>query len=737
MSLSMVSVDLKKIVLKKEYSLIQDVISATAAHISIETADGQLLWGDRGDDSCDRYPIAIDGYTLGWVNGDDKAQMIAKLISRLAYRESERRSLAQELLSKYKEIALLFNLSEKIIDSSDIREVATLVLEEARDLLKSSHGALMLLQDTSLLEPVASFGVDRVFETTTHLGSGIVGTIVNCGRGEIVNDVAADERSQQSQRAALICVPLKSKESTIGAIALSRAVTNPYSAEDLKLLTTMAFQVAGVINALLHERQLKESRQNDLIFRLSSQIRESLELNIILNTAVSEIYRTLNVDRCCFLWVKTDPSSKKNAISPKDFGGLEVVTEFRRSHLPPLIGDYASTGSLAQWFCQQSLVQISDVDTLSDQGTQAFLQTHNFSALLAIPIQTRSGRIGAICCGTIQEPRSWSDSEVALLQAVTNQLAIALDQAELYEQSRYAAQLAEDRAHQLETTLKTLKQTQLQLIQSEKMSGIGQMMAGVAHEINNPVTFIYGNLEFVQEYVQDLVETVKLYQMECESPSAELKKAIDNVDLPFLLEDLPETLNSMAVGTERIRNIVLSLRNFARPDQAKSKLVDIHEGIDSTLLILRHRLKPYDNFPGIEVTKHYGDLPRVSCYPSQLNQVFMNLLANAIDVLEAPPLPHSPTITIYTRQIGPNRIQIRFTDNGPGIIAKIRNKLFDPFFTTKDVGKGTGLGLSISYQIITERHNGSLSCRSELGQGTSFVIEIPIQQDDFEEYADG
>ena len=736
----MVSVDLRKIVLKKEYSLIQDVIGATAARVSIETADGQLLWGDKGDDSCsDRHSITIDGHILGWVTGDEQAQMIATLISRLAYRESERRSLAQELLSKYKEIALLFNLSEKIIDSSDIREVASLVLEEARDLLKSSHGALLLLQDTSLLEPVASFGVDRVFETAIPLGSGIVGAIVNCGRGEIVNDVATDERRQRSQleqQAALICVPLKSKESTIGAIALSRSVTNPYNAEDLKLLTTMAFQVAGVINALLHERQLKESRQNDLIFRLSSQIRESLELNIILNTAVSEIYRTLNVDRCCFLWVKADPSSEENATS-QDFGGLEVVTEFRRSHLSPLIGDYASTGSLAQWFCQQSLVQINDVDTLSDQDTRAFLQTHNFAALLAIPIQTRSRRIGAICCNTTQESRIWSDSEVALLQAVTNQLAIALDQAELYEQSRYAAQLAEDRARQLETTLKTLKQTQLQLIQSEKMSGIGQMMAGVAHEINNPVTFIYGNLEFVQEYVQDLVDTVKLYQVECQSPSAELKKAIDNVDLPFLLEDLPETLNSMAVGTERIRNIVLSLRNFARPDQAKSKLVDIHEGIDSTLLILRHRLKPYDNFPGIEVTKHYGDLPRVSCYPSQLNQVFMNLLANAIDVLEAPPLPHSPTITIYTRQIGPNRIQIRFTDNGPGIIAKIRNKLFDPFFTTKDVGKGTGLGLSISYQIITERHNGSLSCRSELGQGTSFVIEIPIRQDDFEGYADG
>ena len=729
----MVSIDFKKIILKKEYSLIQDVINATASSVSVETSDGERLLGNTDDNGGSRYPIDLNGEILGWVRGDHNAQVIANLIAQLLYREAEKRSLAQELLGKYKEISLLFKLSEKIIDSSDIQEVAALVLEEARHLLKSSQGALLLLQDTEVLERITGFGEADLFPAAIPLGRDIIGCIVQVGRGEIVNDVAADDRSQITQKAALMCVPLKSKEATIGAIALSRSVSNPYNAEDLKLLTTMAFQVAGVINALLHERQLKESRQNDLIFRLSSQIRESLELNIILTTAVGEIYRTLNVERCCFLWVQTDTDNTPRDVSlvSPNLNGLEIVTESRRSHLPPLVGEYGKNviGELAQWFSQQSLVQINDVHELADGATKTFLQTHDFASLLAVPVQTRAGYIGAICCGTSQEPRTWSDNEVDLLEAVTNQLAIALDQADLYDQSRHAAQLAQDKAQQLETTLGALKQTQLQLIQSEKMSGIGQMMAGVAHEINNPVTFIYGNLEFVQQYTQDLVDMVKLFQRECYSPSPDLQTAIENIDLPFLLEDLPETLNSMTVGTERIRDIVLSLKNFARLDQAYVKAVNVHEGMDSTLLILRHRLKAYDDFPGIKIVKNYGDLPSISCYPSQLNQVFMNLLANAIDVLEIPPFPQSPKITIDTRQLDVNRIQIRISDNGPGIAAKIRNKLFDPFFTTKEVGKGTGLGLSISYQIITERHNGSLVCQSQLGRGTTFVIELPIEQD--------
>ncbi|NEQ53092.1 MAG: GAF domain-containing protein [Leptolyngbya sp. SIO3F4] len=722
----MVSINLKKLVLRTDYSLIQDVINATGSHISVETADGERLLGNEVDGNSQRYGITVDGTILGWVIGDKAAETIASLISRLAYREFEKRKLAHELLSKYKEISLLFNLSEKIIDSPNVEKVAALVLEEACQLMKSSRGAL-LLKEGSFLERIACFGEGNLFQETIPLDESIIGHSVQTGQGRIINnDCLSDQLSQQT---ALICVPLKSKESTIGAIALSRDAATPYIAEDLKLLTSVAFQAAGVINALLHERQLKESRQNDLIFQLSSQIRESLELNIILTTAVREIYSALNVDRCCFFWVRTD-SSSDSKLQNAGFNGLEIVTESRRSSLSPLVGDHATEAAynIVRWLSELTLIRVNDVSAIQERPTQEFLQAHEFASLLAVPIQTRSGQIGAICCSTSRESRDWSDSEVVLLQAVTNQLVLALDQAELYEQTCKTAQIAQEKAQQLVTTLDTLQQTQLQLIQSEKMSGIGQMMAGVAHEINNPVTFIYGNLEFVRQYVEDLMDLVKLYQKECLTPSTTLQEAFDNVDLPFLLEDLPNTLNSMAVGTERIRDIVVSLKNFARSDQAEYKSVDIHEGIDSTLLILRHRLKPNHNFPGIDIIKNYGDVPPITCYPSQLNQVFMNLLANAIDVLEVPPFASTPKITIHTHQIDPEYVQIRIVDNGPGIAASIRAKLFDPFFTTKDVGKGTGLGLSISYQIITERHHGSLECRTEIGQGTAFVINLPIKQ---------
>ena len=583
---------------------------------------------------------------MGWVSGNEKAGAIATLISRLAHRELEKLSLAKELLCKYKEIALLFNLSEKIIDSPDVKEVASLVLEEAQQLLKSSNGALLLVQGKGkLLETIAKFGSNPLFTQSIPLGSGIVGAIIKTGRGEIVNRVSPDPRHhyiQNSHIESLICVPLKSKEATIGAIVLSRTQRQSYTAEDLKLLTTLACQAAGVINSLLHERQLKESRQNDLIFRLSSQIRESLEVNSVLDTAVNEIYSALNLDRCCFLWCQMNGETSHIdwSMSSKPFDseteGLTVVTESKRSSLASFVGIHKpeKIGQLAQWFRQKALVRIDRVDTLEDETTQHFLQLHDFSALLAVPIQTRSGQIGVICCGRRYQSTSWSDNEVTLLEAITNHLAIALDQAALYNHSQTTAQIAQDKAQQLEVTLNTLQQTQLQLLQSEKMSSIGQMVAGVAHEINNPVNFIQGNLEYVKQYTQDLFNLIQLYQAECCDPSKPLKQAIKDLDLEFVLEDWPKIFKSMVVGTDRIQEIVSSLKNFSRLDQAEFKKVNIHEGIDSTLLILSHRLKAKNHFPAIKITKNYGDLPLVECYPSQLNQVFMNILANAIDALE-------------------------------------------------------------------------------------------------------
>ena len=291
---------------------------------------------------------------------------------------------------------------------------------------------------------------------------------------------------------------------------------------------------------------------------------------------------------------------------------------------------------------------------------------------------------------------------------------------------------AQQKAIELEKTLTKLQETQAQLIQTEKMSGLGQMVAGVAHEINNPANFIHANLSFLGGHTQDLIGLLDLYQRHYPNPVPEIQEEIEIIELDFLKIDLQNIIRSMEEGTRRIREIVLSLRNFSRLDEADFKQVNIHEGIDSTLMILQNRLKLKPHTNGIAVIKKYGNLPFVECYPSQLNQVFMNILVNAIDALEEKIQKNSfsenfiPQITIYTKQINTNTAQIFILDNGSGIPNNVTSKLFDPFFTTKEVGKGTGLGLSISYQIIVEKHGGKLLCKSAPAKGTSFIIEIPI-----------
>ncbi len=332
-------------------------------------------------------------------------------------------------------------------------------------------------------------------------------------------------------------------------------------------------------------------------------------------------------------------------------------------------------------------------------------------------------------------------------ESEAEEIAIAHQQEKLYQQNCESIATAQLKSQQLEQASQDLQETQLQLIQTEKMSSLGRLVAGVAHEINNPINFIYGNICHSNSYIKDLLKLLALYQKYYPEPSTEIADYIENVDLEFIIEDLNKITDSMQLGTERIRHIVKSLKNFSRLERSEMHLVDLHEGIESTLLILQHQLKMRSTEkPAIKIVKDYSPLPLVECCAGEMNQVFMNIIANAIDALEEQnkglinsesehphllnPNPQItiPTIWIRTEISHSHGVIVRIADNGGGIPEEIKTRIFDPFFTTKPIGKGTGLGMSISYKIVVEKHGGSLRCISQPGQGTEFYIEIPIQQ---------
>ena len=365
-----------------------------------------------------------------------------------------------------------------------------------------------------------------------------------------------------------------------------------------------------------------------------------------------------------------------------------------------------------------------------------YIQSHQPKSLLCAPILSQGRLIGMIYLENNLATEVFTRDRLEILKILTTQAAISLENAILYtnleEKVAERTQELHQKSLHLTQMLEELQSTQAQLIQTEKMSSLGQMVAGIAHEINNPVSFIYGNIDHTHDYIKDLLYMLEAYQQEYPNPSEKLADIKDDIEFDYLVADLPKMLGSMKVGAERIRDIVRSLRNFSRLDESDMKPVDIHDGIDSTLMILQHRLKKTENRPEIVAIKEYGKLPAVNCYASQLNQVFMNILSNAIDALEMrQPESSMLTITIKTKlksDVRGDRAIISITDNGSGMSEDVRQKIFDPFFTTKPVGSGTGLGLSISYKIVVEYHGGQLSCVSAPGEGATFVVEIPIRK---------
>jgi signal transduction histidine kinase len=466
----------------------------------------------------------------------------------------------------------------------------------------------------------------------------------------------------------------------------------------------------------LAKELLERYQEIDLFEDISTQLTRSLNTRQIAQLVLQELQQLIESSAGMILLLSDDGN------------GFEVIAEFGRFfpyHQPQLnqgiIGHIVQTG-------RAELINNVQID-------QRVKNEKNVNALICVPLRAKERILGAIAIGTTKT-EAYKAEHLKLVSIFASQTAIAIEKALLYEQSIQAAVQAKAQTEQLQKALHELQLAQTKLIQSEKMSSLGQLMAGVAHEINNPVNFICGNLKYVADYANDLLHLLHQYQNLLPGVPPELEVELDTIDLEFIKEDLPKLLDSMKIGSDRIVEIVKSLKNFSRHDEAEMKTVNIHDGIDGTLMILRHRLKPNPHHPGIEIIKEYADIPLVECYPGQLNQVFMNILANAIDALEEgignriSPIsssPPTPQISIRTEVLNNQWAVIRIADNGPGIKPEIMGRIYDPFFTTKEVGKGTGLGMAISHQIVVERHRGILKCRSQPGQGTEFWIQIPMQ----------
>ncbi|HEY9802063.1 MAG TPA: GAF domain-containing protein [Leptolyngbyaceae cyanobacterium] len=677
------------------------------AYVTIAIYHGQKLWGLLG--------IYQNTGTREWQ--EDEVYLLTQISTQLGVALQQAEYLQQvqtqaaELTKAAERQRALANTVEKIRHSLDIDTIFKTATQEVLRLLEVERVAIYrFYPDWS-----GEFVADSIVDGWTPIVKPQPVTERLLLQGTQAGKYARNE----------VFVPISQGDKLWGLlVAYQNSQPRYWQDEEINLLAQVGVQLGVALQQAETLKQVqvqaaqlaKAAKREKTLAATVEKIRRSLDLNTIFATTTQEVRRLLEVDRVIIYRFQTDWTGEFVAESLTE--GWTPVKQ-----LQPVITDDYLQKTQGGYFVNGKTLIVKDI--YSNDYSQyhiALIKAMEARAYIIVPIFQGDKLWGLLGAYQNTKPRDWQEDEVDLLLQIGTQLGVGIQQAELLAQTQRQKE-------EITQTLKELQATQSQLIQSEKMAGLGQLVAGVAHEINNPISFIYGNITYVNEHIDNLFKLLNFYQQNSQKSAVDIPE-LKAIDIDYIAEDLPKILGSMMTGAKRISQLILSLRTFSRLDEAEMKPVSLHEGIDSTLLIVQHRLQDKTNYPPVEVIKEYGDLPEVTCYAAQMNQVFMNILNNAIDAIEKAinlgTVIEKPQIKIRTK-LEQQTITISIIDNGCGISEEMRSRIFEPFFTTKQPGQGTGLGLSISYQIVVEKHCGQIKCISELGKGSEFLIEIPVR----------